>query len=243
MQCSPAYILWSADRPAEYTCIKQVLFFRITGIINLALDVVLLLTPLPVIWSLRIPKRSKVALSGIFSIGLVSVAAEIARIVIWFETDDGNRESLDSRWNRVDIVDWSCIEYTTAVICASLPHLKALVSIIIPGYFDSTAGSSNNRSRQTRFSTNKLQSSRSNVYGQTKNSTRHSQHPLAYDGSGVKYGNSVSIFGTGGISSAIGCTNESEEHILETMDSDGAWKKADPTKDLAPALGHLKQDI
>lgn len=71
VQCSPAYMLWSAEKPAEYTCINQILFFRVSGIVNLALDVVLLLTPLPVVWELRIPMRSKVALSGIFSIGLV----------------------------------------------------------------------------------------------------------------------------------------------------------------------------
>lgn len=35
------------------------------------------------------------------------------------------------------MVNISCIEYTTAVICASLPHLKALVSRILPSLLDS----------------------------------------------------------------------------------------------------------
>lgn len=32
-------------------------------------------------------------------------------------------------------------EYTTAIMCASLPHLKALVSKILPGFFDSAVRS------------------------------------------------------------------------------------------------------
>lgn len=32
-------------------------------------------------------------------------------------------------------------EYTTAIMCASLPHLKALVSKILPGYFNSAVRS------------------------------------------------------------------------------------------------------
>lgn len=35
MQCTPTYMLWSGSRPAEYTCINQAQFFRVSGLINL----------------------------------------------------------------------------------------------------------------------------------------------------------------------------------------------------------------
>lgn len=34
-QCNPANMLWTGVRPAEYTCIDQPQFFRISGLINL----------------------------------------------------------------------------------------------------------------------------------------------------------------------------------------------------------------
>lgn len=39
------------------------------------------------------------------------------------------------------MVNISCVEYTTAIICASLPHLKALASTILPGLLDSAVRS------------------------------------------------------------------------------------------------------
>lgn len=50
------------------------------------------------------------------------------------------------------MINVSCVEYTTAIICASLPHLKALASTIIPGYFDSAIRSLRDKRQSTRFS-------------------------------------------------------------------------------------------
>lgn len=38
-------------------------------------------------------------------------------------------------------MNWSAIEYCTALICASLPHLKRLIVKIIPGFLSSRYGS------------------------------------------------------------------------------------------------------
>lgn len=53
----------------------------------------------------------------------------------------------------------------------------------------------------------------------------------------------MSIFGKGGTSSAHGYTNESEEHILDTMDSSGAWKKTDPGEHSMSAPDNAKEEI
>lgn len=50
------------------------------------------------------------------------------------------------------MINVSCVEYTTAIICASLPHLKALASTIIPGYFDSAIRSLREKRQSTRYS-------------------------------------------------------------------------------------------
>lgn len=64
-------MLWTGHRPDIYKCIKQPLFFCVTGLINLALEVVLIIVPLPVIWKLGLPTRTKLALCGIFSVGFM----------------------------------------------------------------------------------------------------------------------------------------------------------------------------
>lgn len=73
-QCTPTEMLWTGVRPEGYKCINQVQFFRVTGVINLILDVVTLAAPLPVLWKLNAPLRTRLVLCGVFSVGLVCVA-------------------------------------------------------------------------------------------------------------------------------------------------------------------------
>jgi hypothetical protein len=37
--------------------------------INIAVDLVIMVLPLPTVWSLQLPKRQKLALSGVFMLG------------------------------------------------------------------------------------------------------------------------------------------------------------------------------
>ncbi|KAF2499697.1 hypothetical protein BU16DRAFT_558008 [Lophium mytilinum] len=141
-QCRPTYMLWTGTRPEGYKCINQPMFFKVTGFVSLAIDLAIFIVPLPVVWNLQAPTRTRLALILIFSVGLVSMGAEVARLVIWFHKNDGNRQNPDSTWNRVDIVDWSCIEQATGIICASLPHLKAFFAKFVPGLVDSLIHSS-----------------------------------------------------------------------------------------------------
>lgn len=60
------------------------------------------------------------------------------------------------------MVNVSCIEYTTAIICASLPHLKALASNIIPGYFDSAIRSLRDKRQSARYSRHSIKLASSN---------------------------------------------------------------------------------
>ena len=62
--------------------------------------------------------------------------------------------------------NWSCIEYCVGIICASLPHLKALIVHIIPSFFGTIDKSSGpyqsyppqtSRSRRQTWRTNSKQ--------------------------------------------------------------------------------------
>lgn len=56
LQCRPASMLWLGKKPAEYSCIDQAQFFRITGLINL-------IRKCATVVAVRTPSRSPVSAS------------------------------------------------------------------------------------------------------------------------------------------------------------------------------------
>ncbi|KAL8804381.1 MAG: hypothetical protein Q9182_002576 [Xanthomendoza sp. 2 TL-2023] len=74
---------------------------------NLVLDLVILLLPLHMVWKLKLPPRQKLALSGIFSIGLLSCIAASVRAL-------------------VDEYLWSLAEPATAIFCACAATYRPL---------------------------------------------------------------------------------------------------------------------
>jgi hypothetical protein len=58
---------WDVTIP--HRCIDQIKFELIAAILNIVTDFVIMVLPLPTIWSLQLPKRQKWALSGVFMLG------------------------------------------------------------------------------------------------------------------------------------------------------------------------------
>lgn len=67
--CQPVSYFWNQDQPGR--CIDEFMFFKVNGIVNLILDIVVLLLPLPMLWRLQMHVKKKIALSVIFSLGLL----------------------------------------------------------------------------------------------------------------------------------------------------------------------------
>lgn len=65
--CQPASFFWDKDQKGH--CIDEVNFFRWNGIVNMLLDVMVLILPLPMVWRLNLGVRQKLALTGIFMLG------------------------------------------------------------------------------------------------------------------------------------------------------------------------------
>ena len=212
-------MLWTGQRPASCRCIDQIQFFRSTGLINLALDTIALAVPFPVVWALNARLRTRLVLCGIFSAGLVTIAAEVARLVIWYQTNDGNRASKDAAWNRLNIVNWSTVEYTTAIVCASLPHLKALTAVILPGFFESAFGSSYGRARSKN--TGVAYGGRSAGNGAATGQPAHHHVRLHTGSCGHKSFISSADRRTAGRLE----DGDSEEYVLESLQFGAIWRK------------------
>ena len=71
LQCLPQSVdhLWNL----QDSCSPNFAVAKIIGGVNALLDLTLLVLPIPIVWGLQMPRTRKIAVSGIFGIGLLYV--------------------------------------------------------------------------------------------------------------------------------------------------------------------------
>ncbi|KAF2845522.1 hypothetical protein T440DRAFT_407807 [Plenodomus tracheiphilus IPT5] len=124
VQCVPLHKLWDFTGMVQGHCINTTALFYTTSSINIVVDIWILVLPITTLLKVQRPTREKLALVGIFSLGVFSCIASIVRlhsIRIYTESKD---PFLDS----VPINLWSMVELNMGILCASIPSLKALFS-------------------------------------------------------------------------------------------------------------------
>jgi hypothetical protein len=91
--------------------------------INMFTDTAILILPMPVLITLRMPKLKRLSLLAVFSVGMLVPIASGLRIwglYLWASSGDL------SRYYGGYVLFWSQIELNTAIICASAPSLQPL---------------------------------------------------------------------------------------------------------------------
>lgn len=104
-------------------CYNPTTYFMFTAALNLLSDVVILLIPIPTLLSLSVPLRQRLALVGIFSVGMLAIVASSVRMrvmTLWAA----------SPWNSAvygsDLLLWGQVETNSGIISASVPFLRLL---------------------------------------------------------------------------------------------------------------------
>ncbi|OCL13370.1 hypothetical protein AOQ84DRAFT_283276, partial [Glonium stellatum] len=123
------------------------LYFANAGI-NIVTDCTILILPMPFIKKLQIPKRQKITLMVILSIGTFTRLTSMLRLHALYVLS----KSKDPTWDQPATAYWSAIGLNTAIICACVPVLRPLVSRISPHFLsanrtqraDYDSGSGNN---------------------------------------------------------------------------------------------------
>lgn len=69
LNCLPVAKFWDDDIPG-YCLNKKALWFS-NSAIHIFTDVLLLIYPMPVLRSLQLPKRQKIAIMGVFALGIL----------------------------------------------------------------------------------------------------------------------------------------------------------------------------
>ncbi|KAF2086976.1 hypothetical protein K490DRAFT_66288 [Saccharata proteae CBS 121410] len=88
---------------------------------NMCLDILILAIPIPSLATLKLRKRQKSGLIGVFSIGLIVVICSVIRLWLIVKTRAGSYPTQDETWYAAPIVIMSCLEVNLAILCASMP--------------------------------------------------------------------------------------------------------------------------
>ncbi|TVY18528.1 hypothetical protein LARI1_G004162 [Lachnellula arida] len=115
--CIPAAAQWDPSITNGH-CLAAVPFYTSMASITIIFDVLIMLTPFPMLLNSRLPTRKKVAILGIFSLGSFVTAIQIIRIL-----------SIKSLANYIDsskLIMWSMVENNLGIMVASIPPLAPL---------------------------------------------------------------------------------------------------------------------
>ncbi|KAH7310571.1 hypothetical protein B0I35DRAFT_481875 [Stachybotrys elegans] len=142
LQCQPISALWDRYRPnnppspADYECnVNTRGLFIASAIPNIMVDILLMALPMPYIWRLRLPRRQKVAVGGIFAVGIFVTITSVLRLAMVINID---RSSVDVTWNYTDAGIWTIVEGNVAILCACLVFLKPVINRLSFGLLGTT---------------------------------------------------------------------------------------------------------
>jgi hypothetical protein len=68
--CTPFAFSWDNTIPGG-KCADQTAWFIAIGVLDLTVDLMILVLPMPVIWKLQLPVGNRIALLGIFCVGVL----------------------------------------------------------------------------------------------------------------------------------------------------------------------------
>ncbi|PLB55470.1 putative integral membrane protein [Aspergillus steynii IBT 23096] len=150
LNCMPVARFWD-DSIDGYCLNKKALWFS-NSAIHIFTDILIMVYPMPVLKSLQLPRRQKIALMGVFLLGAFVLITSILRLKSLLVISN----TTDPTYDNVGAATWSAIECNVAIICACLPGIRAFISRLIPRILSTRSGS-----RSAKATTNRNARSRS----------------------------------------------------------------------------------
>ncbi|KAI9926674.1 hypothetical protein ASPWEDRAFT_722856 [Aspergillus wentii DTO 134E9] len=150
-QCTPVQYAFNKSIPGAGTCLNLTAFWYANAAFNILSDFVIIALPVPIISKLQLPLKSKIALCGLFAVGIFVCITSILRIT----TLNIATTHLDTTWNSIGSSMWTVIESNLGIICACLPALRRPLGLLFPRLFGKihrssyAAQKSEPRSRET----------------------------------------------------------------------------------------------
>ncbi|RDW60455.1 CFEM domain-containing protein [Aspergillus mulundensis] len=121
--CQPISHYWNEwDGEHEGKCISQNDILLAHSIINILLDVVITIMPLPIVVKLHMPLGKRLGVMLMFGVGIVVTIISIMRLVKTVGFNSTQNPTKDF----VPVGIWSLLEFDVAIMCACMPAIRTL---------------------------------------------------------------------------------------------------------------------
>ncbi|KAI1364770.1 hypothetical protein F5Y08DRAFT_328499 [Xylaria arbuscula] len=120
----------------DKVCINNGHFWFANVGFSIASDIIILIMPMPLVYSLQIPRVQKAALFFVFALGVFVVITSCLRAT----TLNLQAKSRDPLYDVASTM-WTTIEMSVALICACLPQIRPLIVKLFPKIMPATNAS------------------------------------------------------------------------------------------------------
>lgn len=121
--CRPIKAYWTVSPAFPHTCIDEGNLLFAASVINIFTDFLATAIPIPLIWSLKLPTRQRLAVISIFGLGImVNVAGSFRTVYVW--------ESMVVGWDRTWL-SWPILIAASVEINLGLVRLDMSLSLVL----------------------------------------------------------------------------------------------------------------
>jgi len=125
--CTPVRYFWNKSIPGG-KCIKFEIWWFFNAAVCIISDFVLCILPLPLLRTLKIPRKQKYSLLAVFALaGFVCIVAILRLHAVQIISN-----SSDTTHDNVAAAYWSSVELNTGIICACMPTIRPIIAKIFP---------------------------------------------------------------------------------------------------------------
>ncbi|KAF7534149.1 hypothetical protein G7054_g6453 [Neopestalotiopsis clavispora] len=160
LECIPIAAVW--DKSITNPKCLDLHAISVAGAISsMTTDVILMVLPIPVLWTLQISRAKRIGLVFLFAIASLGIVASAVRFSYLVKLAGDT----DETWNNVDVTVWSLIEILCTIVCGSIPAMKPLLARAVPSvnlsvsWQKNSKGSSHQYAKASQPSTGTSQSS------------------------------------------------------------------------------------
>jgi hypothetical protein len=147
LRCIPFRANW--DMSLSGACLNQVPIVLGVAIWGLVVEVAIWSLPIPMAWSLQMPRRHKIALTLIFGLGILTITSGIVRVITILQVS-----ASDPTWTEIHALQWLAIEPSIAIVVTCMPVCRPLLEKLMPKNLRRTLGQSRSSGRSRTTETN-----------------------------------------------------------------------------------------
>ncbi|KAF2864811.1 hypothetical protein BDV95DRAFT_613177 [Massariosphaeria phaeospora] len=136
--CRPVSLVWNGwDGEHAGSCVDINKFMISATAVNIFIDVVIIILPIPHLVSLNLSWRKKVGLIAMFLVGGVTLVVSVLRI----QSILNYAKSQNGTYDNVPAGFWSLVEVNIGVFCVCMPAIRRILASALPRLFASTNAS------------------------------------------------------------------------------------------------------